>query len=76
MWLAADVENLASSICPPRSPAGASHGSNTTQTTLCFMIASRDAPHSGRRPGMRASTGGANSSACQAERELSAATGC
>ena len=37
MWLAAKVENLASSTCPPRSPAVVSHASITTLTTLCFL---------------------------------------
>ena len=33
-----EVRVLASSICPPRSPAVASHASITTLTTLCFLI--------------------------------------
>ena len=33
-----EVRVLASSICPPRSPAVASHASVTTLTTLCFLI--------------------------------------
>ena len=33
-----DVRELASSICPPRSPAGASHRSIATLTTPCFML--------------------------------------
>ena len=38
MWLEAKVDNLASSIWPPQSPAVASHVSVTTFTTLCFLI--------------------------------------
>ena len=33
-----EVHVLASSTCPPRSPAVASHASITTLTTLCFLI--------------------------------------
>ena len=33
-----EVRVLASSICPPRSPAVASHASITNFTTPCFLI--------------------------------------
>ena len=38
VWLAAKVENHASSMWPPRSPAVASHASVATLTTLCFLF--------------------------------------
>ena len=41
MWLAAKVENHASSIWPPRSPAVASHASITNLKTLCFLFPRR-----------------------------------
>ena len=50
MWLAAKVENLASSIWPPRSPAVATHVSVTMFTTLCFINPSCDARFSGTAP--------------------------
>ena len=38
MWLAEQVELLASSVYPPRSPAVASHAIVTMLTTLCFLL--------------------------------------
>ena len=46
-----EVRVLASSICPPRSPAVASHASITTLTTLCFLL-----PRKGRLPVSSSST--------------------
>ena len=42
MWLAEQVELLASSIYPPRSPAVASQATVTMLTTLCFLLPRAD----------------------------------
>ena len=44
MWLVEQVELLASSICPPRSPAVASHATVTMLTTLCFLLSRKSGP--------------------------------
>ena len=44
VWLAEQVELLASSIYPPRSPAVASHAPVTMLTTLCFLLPRNSGP--------------------------------